>query len=981
MQVNEEMMVKIHGMMLAFALAAGAGFSAAGSDLMRVAAFELETGLRGADYWAGIPRHPAVVNAVGREQDGTWMSLSGTWEFTNLVHGCGKRTTRFKPGVAGPFAEKFTGGRTIQVPGCWEAQGVGGEGMGVPHLCADNAPKKIRGSWTGEGFYRREVAIPSDWAGRRIWMKIGGIRARGWVYVDDHAVAMTDSYAGAWKYEITGLVRPGKTVRVIVDADNVVGARNAQPSATHRWGGIVRDIELEATPEVFIDDAWVRGDFDRREAQIKVTVDGGGGQRNGSYSLRATVDGESVETALSPSGSAYDLHLALRTFRPWSPERPNLYWATIELLKDGEVVHVRKERFGVRKLEVRGTRFFLNDKPFFFRGFGDDSVYPITGITPPSREYHLAHLKKARAAGFNYVRLHTHCEIPEYFEAADEAGIIVQPELSYYLDEPEDYFDYDPVRDAVERWVAFRRHPSYAINCSGNEGTLGPDAGRIMYGFLKKLDPDRLVQDEDGGSPETRDHLAADRADFCSGPLNTWERGSFNPKRAFICHEYLNLSVKQDSRLEKSFTGVWMPTVFRDERGEWLKAFGLAHDWGDRLQNAQHALQKYWQKNGIEHARKDPHCGGYCYWTIVDVAVRNEEKKTCTAQGLLDPFWNEKIAGQTLAEFATFNSPVCLLLDTENKLRDFTGSARIDKSWWIPGKPEETNRVYVAGETIHADFLLAHYGEEPLRDAMFAWKLTGADGTVYAKGEKPLGICKADTVRSVHKASIPVPCPVRPTKAALVATLTSRSSRSISNSWYFWFFPKTDRRAVSERTVVCAPDSPESAAARNAGKNLMLVSNQSGAPNCRLGWWWLGKQVGTAFIEHDIFGDFPQEPYLAPLHFRMIREGAKLPVEGFSEKDFIAVGETDVDARLYLAAKTRSDGGREVFVAGLDIMSDRPESIVLWNNILDWLEARPIATLTAGNAGTGSAGRGANFRIRAATPSGTATTTVLGPLL
>ena len=47
---------------------------------------------------------------------------------------------------------------------------------------------------------------------------------------------------------------------------------------------------------------------------------------------------------------------------------------------------------------------------------------------------------------------------------------MIQPELSYYLDEPDDAFDYNPVRDAVERWVAFRRHPSYAFNSSGNRG-------------------------------------------------------------------------------------------------------------------------------------------------------------------------------------------------------------------------------------------------------------------------------------------------------------------------------------------------------------------------------------------------------------------------------------------------------------------------------------------------------------------------------
>ena len=78
---------------------------------------------------------------------------------------------------------------------------------------------------------------------------------------------------------------------------------------------------------------------------------------------------------------------------------------------------------------------------------------------------------------------------------------------------------------------------------------------------------------QDGGAPETPDN-ARYSSDFCTGPLNTWERGSFNPGRAFYCHEYMNLSVKQDSRLEKRFTGVWLPPITRDERAQWLAKCG-----------------------------------------------------------------------------------------------------------------------------------------------------------------------------------------------------------------------------------------------------------------------------------------------------------------------------------------------------------------------------------------------------------------------
>ena len=125
------------------------------------------------------------------------------------------------------------------------------------------------------------------------------------------------------------------------------------------------------------------------------------------------------------------------------------------------------------ELEVRGDRFFFNDKPFFVRGYGDDFVYPLTLVSPASREEHLRHFKAARQAGFLYVRLHTHCELPEYFEAADEAGVLVQPELPDYGDYPTEAFNFDPMRDLKELITHYRRYVSLATYCMGNEGLLG----------------------------------------------------------------------------------------------------------------------------------------------------------------------------------------------------------------------------------------------------------------------------------------------------------------------------------------------------------------------------------------------------------------------------------------------------------------------------------------------------------------------------
>ena len=50
------------------------------------------------------------------------------------------------------------------------------------------------------------------------------------------------------------------------------------------------------------------------------------------------------------------------------------------------------------------------------------------------------------------------------------------------------------------------------------------------------------------------------------------------------------------------------------------------------------------------------------------------------------------------------------------------------------------------------------------------------------------------------------------------------------------------------------------------------------------------------------------------------------------------VGEGLKDAYLYLAAKVRPDGGREVYVSGLDISGTTPESASLRANLVNWLK-------------------------------------------
>lgn len=897
--------------------------------------------LNGVESWGGRPAIPALVNPVVKSPLQSVLSLRGEWEFVTQ----GDIRPRRHPGWSAFYAKPWPEARAIQVPGCWEAQSVGTPDMGDSWDCKwDHCAKPLRAVYKGDAWYRKTITIPEAWRGKRVWLKVGGVRSQGWFWVNKTPVAWVDNYCGTYKYDITDLVQAGTSAVVVAEINNAVPSRKGLFSSTHRFGGLYRDVELEATPDTRIDDAWVRGDFDQQTAEVHATVAYEESARSlKKLVLRVTLktsDGQNAgsgtkEVVFAPQQKTAEVicRVPLTRFQPWSPDSPSLYLADIVLCDGSQTVHGWTERFGVRKIEARGDRLFLNNKPFFIRGFGDDFVYPLTLVSPASRGEHLKHLKLAHAAGFNYVRLHTHCELPEYFEAADEAGIMIQPELPYYGDYPTEAFLFDPMRDLRELYRHYRRYVSFTTYCTGNEGLLGKPLDKEIYKLAKRLDPDRLAIHQDGtfNTPEN--------SDFRNGPISVWKPGSFKCDAPFVAHEYLNLSVKQDPRLEPRFSGVMLPPVTLAARDAALAKAGLNRGWGDACQDAAHALQRHYQKQGLEAARMDPACDGYDYWTIVDVIVA--QAGTHSGQGFLNPFWEPKSNGHTPESFRAFNDATVLLLKTE---------------------PDHC--IAVSGERIRADFWISHYGGQVLKQAKLVWVLR-AGKVVLAEGTCDGGDVELGAVRSLAQADLVIPELQKPVHAVLEVTLGGGVA---GNQWDFWLFPKRaslrgDGIAVSKpllpkltplysglveagapeaaaaNLLVSFVGSPDVAHALAAGKRVILINRTAGKPNVSLGWWSMGEQVGTAFAKHPALGDFPHEGFLSPLAFRILKTGLKLPgLAGLRPDEMMVVGEGRDNYFLY-AGEARIKQGQALMTFGLDLLSGLPEANCLLDGLIHYAQS------------------------------------------
>lgn len=359
----------------------------------------------------------------------------------------------------------------------------------------------------------------------------------------------------------------------------------------------------------------------------------------------------------------------------------------------------------------------------------------------------------------------------------------------------------------------------------------------------------------------------------------------------------------------------------------------------------------------------DPYCDGYCYWTIADTVVMNKKAGVYTAQGIFNPFWETKRRGWSPEEFAAFNSPSVLCLDLTDNLSSFPADAYDEKTWqkirprpWGGGTWEDTNRVFTAGENIHAHFILSHYAEADLADATLAWTLAGPSGTL-ARGETALGRVTTGPARTVAEVPIPVPETSVPYKAKIAANVGTAK-----NAWDVWVFPKRARKdgarlfasgsvkqalegrydglladASKAKVVIGIEGSDEVKAALARGCDTIELSNLDTPANIKLGWWWIGKQAGTAIKPHAVLGDFPCGDVMDPLFFRILKEGRELPVEGVSKDDLVIAGEGVDACYLYLAVVTSPAGGRRVFVLGLDLLSSTPEGAYLLDTLVGHL--------------------------------------------
>lgn len=745
-------------------------------------------GLNGTGQMLLLMSVLAVFPFPGLAVERSRVDLNGKWEF------------RLDPESRGESAGWSSGRErfddTILVPGAWQAQGYG-KPSGV-----------LRHDYSGKAWYRRDVTVPADWKGRSVMLRAGGVLRRAVVFVNGQRAGEHDGFSTPFTLDVTKHVRPGASnalVFLVENPANPIGDSPDKQKATEptgminyigNWGGIYGNVELEATSPAWIDDVAIIPDLLKQQARFKVVVKSA--ESGAPHTARVDVEVEgfrsSADVMVQPGGAATaEIAVNMPGARLWSPEAPYLYTARIRLLSAGAERDEVTERFGMREVTTRGSQLLLNGKPLYLRGFGDDNIEVITGVPPASKEVYLERLRLARSFGFNGVRFHSMTPVREYFEAADEVGLLIMAEL------PAAYTMYvlphkEFLRKELERILrVHRNHPSFLSLAFGNEFNLGwlasdekrkefLDTVADFYQLAKSIDPNRLILSNDGYLMRPTDMVSTFRDPPGDVPAVRHEFGEY----------YCSLP---DLSLIDRFSGVIVPEWLQTKKA-WVEKAGLAPDYPMLLRNSQR-LQHVGRKYQIERARRNQQFTGYHHWLIVDYPGGTGEGDSWE-EGWFDYFWRPK--GIQPEDGRELNSAVLMMTDPGID----------DRTMWSDS--QKRVQVYVS-----------NYGGQDISDGVLEWKLLSEgrpigsgtlseirtpQGSVQEAGEMMIGPANIDRAR----------------KLELVVELKAGGA-SFTNRWNFWAFPRPEK--------LTRTDSPVISAVRWAGLNRMypLIRPWQGEPD------------------------------------------------------------------------------------------------------------------------------------------------------
>ncbi|MDY3765039.1 MAG: glycoside hydrolase family 2 TIM barrel-domain containing protein [Candidatus Ventricola sp.] len=757
-------------------------------------------------------------------------------------------------------------------------------------------------------------------------------------------------------FELTGLLTGRDELALTCDNrypgwphDDIVFSSAATDETQTNWNGVIGELSLRVEEPVFIHAlrAYPRGDA--LDVWLEISAD-----RAFQADVAVTSDALTTPVSITAQGGPGFSSVALRGLplradvRRWDEGEGNQYALSASLGGVAKTVS-----FGVRTFCAQNGRFVLNGRPLFLRGETNCAVFPETGHPPTDVASWRHILAVYQSYGVNCVRFHSHCPPEAAFIAADETGMLMQPELSHWnprnaFSSPESRAYYRAELEGVLCMLA--NHPSFVMLTLGNELHMNEDGQAFADSLLalaRSIDPTRLYAagsnnhyGAKGPNPADDFYAAcccrAHALRATSSPMTGWLnercpdlRTDYAPAmraiRAVSDQPVLSFEVGQYEVLPDfdelaAFRGVTRPDNLRLIRSR-VEAASLLPRW-----------RTYVEATGELALR--------CYRAEVEAALRTEGLSGLFLLGLQD------FPGQGTALVGMMDSHLSpkpyAFAQPERFARFFTAVLALVL---LP------RLTYTARETLAADVRVANYGRQTL-GGVPVWTLEG--GGVSLRGTLPYARAACGAATDLGSISVPLDGIKKAARLTLTVSLCGHE-----NSYDLWVYP--DEPAVCpERVYECRTLDARALQVLQRGGRVFLApdSTQEALPHSIRGqfstdFWSVGTFPAQAggmgqLIDaaHPVFSSFPTDAHTDFQWWPMASRRAVILPEALQSLRPIV---TLMDSYAYLRPmaqllECRCGGGRLLFSSlGLHHLTQYPEARALLFSIYRYMGSEAFA--------------------------------------
>jgi len=483
--------------------------------------------------------------------------------------------------------------------------------------------------FVGKGYYKRTFDVPANWRESQIRLKFDAVYETSKVWLNGILLGKHVGGYTPFEFVVTDKVNYSETNELLVMADNTY-----MRGAWWAWGGISRNVSLHRYNEIRIISQHISAipDFAKDQINFIVTykLENNSGL-NQSIILKTYISDnkevvlekqqEVVIDANTERTSKVTFTEPLEKYKLWHFDHPNLYQLHSEVMQDEESICLKKDNFGIRKLEAKGEQLYLNNQVVYMNGFNRVHDHPDYGNTEPYSLV-LKDISDIKALGGVFSRLMHAPQAKSLLDICDSLGYLLIEEIPVWgHDDPQTFKD-NPV---TKRWLKEMIERDYNHPCVvgwsvGNELRNSNDDWEeiklsedqfayinSMLDYIDELDTTRL---------KTYVSLTAYKknADLSNEPFE---------KLDIICINSYGNAVKAAVGTHEKFPG---KPIFLSEIG--IKQIGPAPDGKlpDELVSQLNGLKKLpyvvgsslWSYNDYRSNYKGTPESGFREWGVVD---------------------------------------------------------------------------------------------------------------------------------------------------------------------------------------------------------------------------------------------------------------------------------------------------------------------------------------------------------------------------